>query len=110
MTITPTRADETADELNRLRAENARLIGTLERNGIDWHEPNEWQTGISEKPRITCAECTHRQFLPITDRVIHEHLTGKITPGICIRGCREEDESDCSDYFVERFCTVPGSK
>jgi len=43
---------------------------------------NEWKPSICEKPRIKCTECPHRQFLPITDRVIHEHLAGKITVGI----------------------------
>ncbi|MDR3414919.1 MAG: DEAD/DEAH box helicase family protein [Nevskia sp.] len=43
---------------------------------------NEWKPGICEKPRIKCAECPHRQFLPVTDRVVHDHLAGKITVGI----------------------------
>jgi superfamily II DNA or RNA helicase len=33
-------------------------------------------TGICEKPRIKCATCQHRQFLPVTDDVIHRHLVG----------------------------------
>jgi hypothetical protein len=37
---------------------------------------NEWVTGICEKPRIKCATCQHRQFLPVTDDVIHRHLVG----------------------------------
>lgn len=43
---------------------------------------NEWKAGICEKPRIKCAECQHRRFLPVTDSVIHNHLAGKITVGI----------------------------
>lgn len=43
---------------------------------------NEWKAGICEKPRIKCAECLHRQFLPVTDKVVHEHLAGKITIGV----------------------------
>jgi superfamily II DNA or RNA helicase/very-short-patch-repair endonuclease len=38
---------------------------------------NEWVRGICEKPRIKCAECRHRQFLPVTDRVIRWHLSGE---------------------------------
>jgi hypothetical protein len=38
---------------------------------------NEWVRGICEKPRIKCAECPHRAFLPVTDEVIHCHLSGK---------------------------------
>jgi superfamily II DNA or RNA helicase/very-short-patch-repair endonuclease len=37
---------------------------------------NEWVLGICEKPRIKCAECRHRQFLPVTDDVIRWHLSG----------------------------------
>ena len=38
---------------------------------------NEWVRGICEKPRIKCAECTHRRFLPLTDDVIRWHLSGR---------------------------------
>src|SRR5712691_6482139 len=37
---------------------------------------NEWVRGICEKPRIKCAECPHRRFLPVTDEVIRRHLSG----------------------------------
>ena len=37
---------------------------------------NEWVTGICEKPRVKCAACQHRQFLPVTDEVIQQHLVG----------------------------------
>jgi len=37
---------------------------------------NEWVRGVCEKPRIKCAECSHRRFLPITDAVIRWHLSG----------------------------------
>jgi superfamily II DNA or RNA helicase len=37
---------------------------------------NEWVRGICEKPRIKCAECPHRRFLPVTDDVIRWHLSG----------------------------------
>jgi superfamily II DNA or RNA helicase len=125
-----------SEELDKLRAENGRLIGLLQRNGVDWKKPaavapapqpavesshlspkekvalfrglfrgrddvygkrwdsasgksgyapacdNEWKPGICEKPRIKCAECPHRQFVPVSDRVIYDHLAGKITVGI----------------------------
>ncbi len=38
---------------------------------------NEWVAGICEKPRVKCAGCQHRKFLPVTDDVIHKHLVGK---------------------------------
>ena len=37
---------------------------------------NEWVTGICEKPRVKCAVCQHRRFLPVTDDVIRRHLVG----------------------------------
>ena len=37
---------------------------------------NEWVRGICEKPRIKCAECPNRRFLPVTDDVIRWHLSG----------------------------------
>jgi superfamily II DNA or RNA helicase/very-short-patch-repair endonuclease len=37
---------------------------------------NEWVRGICEKPRIKCADCPNRRFLPLTDDVIRWHLSG----------------------------------
>ncbi len=37
---------------------------------------NEWVRGLCEKPRVRCAECRHRRFLPVTDEVIRWHLSG----------------------------------
>ncbi len=37
---------------------------------------NEWASGICEKPRVKCANCQHRSFLPVTDDVIRRHLVG----------------------------------
>jgi len=38
---------------------------------------NEWVRGICGKPKITCADCAHRQFLPVTEEVIRWHLSGR---------------------------------
>ena len=38
---------------------------------------NEWVKGVCEKPKIKCAECPHRRFLPVTDEVIRCHLSGQ---------------------------------
>jgi len=37
---------------------------------------NEWVRGICEKPQIRCEDCGHREFLPVTDQVIRNHLQG----------------------------------
>ena len=38
---------------------------------------NEWVRGLCEKPRIKCLECTNRRFLPVTDEVVRQHLSGR---------------------------------
>lgn len=38
---------------------------------------NEWVRGLCEKPRIKCADCSHRRFLPVTDEVVRWHLLGR---------------------------------
>lgn len=42
---------------------------------------NEWVKGICEKPRVKCAVCPHRAFLPVTDEMIRQHLSGKDAAG-----------------------------
>lgn len=37
---------------------------------------NEWIPGICEKPRVKCADCENRKFMPVTDKVIRNHLLG----------------------------------
>ncbi|MBM3181865.1 MAG: hypothetical protein FJZ86_16165 [Chloroflexi bacterium] len=37
---------------------------------------NEWRPGICEKPKIRCEDCTHREFLPVTEIVVRNHLQG----------------------------------
>ena len=125
------------DLVNKLRAENARLVTLLEAHGVDWRLPaaaeltstrpsgpsrlsraekialfrrlfrgrtdvyavrwesstsgksgyspacaNEWRAGVCRKPNIKCSDCANRVLLPLTDEVIHGHLTGKRTVGV----------------------------
>src|SRR5579864_5079502 len=42
---------------------------------------NEWVRGICEKPRVKCAECPNRRFLPVSDEVIRWHLSGRDDAG-----------------------------
>ena len=37
---------------------------------------NEWRTGVCDKPLIKCSVCENRSFLPVTDQVIQNHLSG----------------------------------
>ena len=43
---------------------------------------NEWKPGVCHKPRVKCGECSKRLLLPVSDDVIFNHLSGKITIGI----------------------------
>ena len=51
------------------------------RNGYSPACANEWRPGICQKPQVKCAECAHRQFEPLADRAIYQHLTGERTIG-----------------------------
>ncbi|PMC35750.1 restriction endonuclease subunit R [Bacillus sp. UMB0899] len=42
----------------------------------------EWHPTICKKPSIKCNQCQHRKLLPLTDKVLYDHLTGKTTIGI----------------------------
>jgi len=49
------------------------------RTGKKGYQPvcrNEWVSGICKKPRARCDDCAHRDFLPITDDVVKNHLLG----------------------------------
>ena len=43
---------------------------------------NEWVAGICGKPRIKCADCGNRLLIPLSDKVIFDHLAGKHTVGV----------------------------
>lgn len=38
---------------------------------------NEWKKPVCKKPRIRCGDCPKRDFLPLTDEVVRNHLLGK---------------------------------
>ena len=42
---------------------------------------NEWLRGICDKPRIKCSACPRRAFLPVTDEVVRQHLSGQDAAG-----------------------------
>ncbi len=43
---------------------------------------NDRRPGVCQKPAVKCGDCAHRQLLPVTDKVIFEHLAGKRTLGV----------------------------
>ncbi len=44
---------------------------------------NEWNPAYCDKPRVKCSKCQNRLYVPLTDKVIYDHLAGKQT----IEGC-----------------------
>jgi len=49
------------------------------RTGKTGYQPacrNEWIVEICKKPKISCSECNNRDFLPVTNEVIRNHLLG----------------------------------
>ncbi|MBK8804596.1 MAG: hypothetical protein IPN71_21540 [Fibrobacteres bacterium] len=55
------------------------------RTGKSGYSPacgNEWVRGICEKPKVRCAQCLHRDFLPLDDSVLRAHLQGKLVAGV----------------------------
>ena len=43
---------------------------------------NEWKPGLCVKPKGTCTGCTHKAYAALTEKVIDDHLRGKIVVGI----------------------------
>ena len=42
---------------------------------------NEWVRGVCEKPRIKCSNCPHQDWIPVSDRYIRWHLSGRDSSG-----------------------------
>ena len=43
---------------------------------------NEWVRDVCKKPRVRCGDCPNQEFLPVTDRVIRDHLRGIHVAGV----------------------------
>ncbi len=43
---------------------------------------NEWRSGVCAKPKGTCAGCTHKAYAALDEKVIQDHLLGKVVAGI----------------------------
>ena len=43
---------------------------------------NEWRTGVCEKPRIKCRDCSRRDLRRLDDEAIEAHLRGTKTLGV----------------------------
>lgn len=54
------------------------------RTGKSGYRPmcgNEWVRGVCGKPKVRCAACPQRAFVPVSDRVVFWHLRGKDDEG-----------------------------
>ena len=43
---------------------------------------NEWASGLCQKFKIRCSDCSNRELAPLTDQVIQKRLEGKYTVGV----------------------------
>lgn len=43
---------------------------------------HEWNRAFCDKPRVKCGQCDNREFFPVSDRTVYEHLSGKLTMGV----------------------------
>lgn len=43
---------------------------------------NEWVDGVCQKPRTKCADCAHREFVPLSDHVFLDHFHGRLVVGV----------------------------
>jgi hypothetical protein len=51
------------------------------RSGYSTACANEWVRGVCEKPRIKCADCPNRRFIPVSEEIIRWHLSGRDSQG-----------------------------
>ena len=50
------------------------------KSGKSGYQPscnNEWKKGLCKKPKIKCANCDSRDFIPLSIDIIRNHLMGK---------------------------------
>lgn len=52
------------------------------KSGYSPHCANEWKRGVCEKPKVKCGECAVKAFVPVTDRVLYDHLQGETVAGV----------------------------
>lgn len=38
---------------------------------------NEWKSGICLKPKVTCTNCKHKEYIPLDEKVVEAHLRGQ---------------------------------
>lgn len=54
------------------------------KSGRSGYQPackNEWRVGVCVKPKVKCAACEYREFVPVSDEIVRQHLSGKDAQG-----------------------------
>jgi hypothetical protein len=54
------------------------------KSGRSGYQPvcaNEWRAGVCFKPKVKCAKCDARKFVPVSDEMVRQHLSGKDAQG-----------------------------
>jgi hypothetical protein len=68
---------------------------------------NEWQPGVCRKPKVKCAKCGAREFIPVTDDVIRQHLSGMDRAGKpFVMGGYPLREDESEDHLHRHFLTI----
>ncbi len=52
------------------------------RSGYSVACDNEWVSGLCNKPRIKCQDCSHRKFSELNEHIIYKHLAGQQVVGL----------------------------
>jgi len=38
---------------------------------------NEWKSGICLKPKVSCADCQNKEYIPLDEKIVEAHLRGQ---------------------------------
>lgn len=81
---------------------------TFDKSGYQPVCENEWNEAFCDKKKYKCAACPNRKLMPLTDKDIYNHLSGKDTYGRDVVGIYPmlTDETClflCSDFDEENF-------
>ena len=89
-TASVTRASSPAEKIRLFRS---LFRGRADAYALRWHSEktqrsgyspvcaNEWQPGLCEKGRVSCAKCPNRVLRPLDDTAIYRHLAGRDAQG-----------------------------
>jgi len=100
---------------DKIRLFRERFVGRDDVYARRWENPktgksgyspacgNEWVRGICEKPKVRCAQCIHRDFLPLDDSVLKSHLQGKMVVGVYPLTHRAETIFLAADFDGEHW-------